>query len=112
MPRNVKCMMIGGSSALEDSARRESKSCLLLGVEELLVLHLGGLESILEGVGVYNHVSRSLTSSWIKLLTLTVGETDGQGLSLGLALGDIGGGIPDPAAVTADVGAQLHVGDD
>lgn len=43
-------------------------------------------------------------------LTLAVGETDGQGLSLGLALADIGGGVPDPAAVAADVGRQLHVG--
>jgi hypothetical protein len=45
-------------------------------------------------------------------LTLAVGETDSQGLSLGLTLADIGGRVPDPAAVTADVGAQLHVGDD
>lgn len=44
-------------------------------------------------------------------LTLAVRETDGQGLSLGLALGDIGRGIPNPAAVTANVGAELHVGD-
>jgi hypothetical protein len=48
----------------------------------------------------------------MKPLTLAVGKTDGQGLSLRLALGDIGSGVPDPAAVTADVGAQLHVGDD
>lgn len=45
-------------------------------------------------------------------LTLAVGKTDSQGLSLGLTLADIGGGVPDPGAVTADVGAQLHVGDD
>lgn len=42
-------------SILEESAIREKRSCLLFGVEELLVLHLGGLESILEGVGVYTH---------------------------------------------------------
>lgn len=45
-------------------------------------------------------------------LTLTVGEADGESLSLGLAFADVRGGIPDPAAVTADVGRQLHVGDD
>ena len=45
-------------------------------------------------------------------LTLAVGKADSQSLGLGLALADIGGGVPDPAAVTADVGAQLHVGDD
>jgi hypothetical protein len=38
---------------LEGSEDDENKSCLLFSVEELLVLNLGGLESILEGVGVY-----------------------------------------------------------
>ena len=57
-------------------------------------------------------VSEGLKVVGIKQLTLAVGETDGQGLSLRLTLRDIGGGVPDPAAVTADVGAQLHVGDD
>ena len=50
-------------------------------------------------------------SKWDEL-TLAVGEADGESLLLGLALGDIGGGVPDPAAVTADVGAQLHFRDD
>lgn len=56
-PNALECQVHGDlvSSILEESARRETKSCLLLSVEELLVLHLGGLESILEGVGVYNH---------------------------------------------------------
>lgn len=45
-------------------------------------------------------------------LTLAVGKANSQSLSLGLTLADIGGGIPDPAAVTANVGAQLHVRDD
>lgn len=87
---------------------------LLLSVEELLVLLLGLLEGLLEEVGVYRQVSQPdfcphfITGS----LTLAVGKADGQGLSLGLTLADIGGGIPHPAAVRADVGAQLHVGDD
>jgi hypothetical protein len=50
------------------------------------------------------------TQSYLPALTLAVGETDSQGLSLGLALADIGGGVPDPAAVAAYVGRQLHVG--
>jgi hypothetical protein len=54
MPWNAKCTVIGYPQSSK-SARRETKSCLLLSVEELLILHLGGLESILEGVGVYNH---------------------------------------------------------
>lgn len=45
-------------------------------------------------------------------LTLAVGKADGKSLLLGLALGDVGGGVPDPAAVTADVGAQLHLRND
>ena len=86
------------------------------GTEDLLVLLLSLLESILEeigvcknnklvGVHVYHH------SKWDQL-TLAVGEADGESLLLGLALGDIGGGVPDPAAVAADVGAQLHFRDD
>lgn len=43
-------------------------------------------------------------------LTLAVGEADSKRLGLGLALADIGGGIPDPAAVAAYVGRKLHVG--
>lgn len=67
---------------------------LLLG-EEGLVLLLRLDEGFLEEVGI-----------------LAVGEADRERLSLGLALADIRGGIPDPAAVAADVGRQLHVGDD
>lgn len=51
------------------------------------------------------------SSEWNQL-TLAVGEADGKSLLLGLALGDVGGGVPDPAAVTADVGVQLHLRDD
>lgn len=43
--------------------------------------------------------------------TLRVAEADGKGDSLGLALRHIGGGVPDPAAVGADVGRQLHIRD-
>lgn len=63
--------------------------------------------------------SAILVNSWLELLkvcarvlTLAVGEADRERLSLGLAFADIRGGIPDPAAVAADVGRQLHVGDD
>ena len=74
------------------------RSCILecrlrlLG-EESLVLLLGLDEALLEQVGV-----------------LRVAETDGKSSGLGLALRDIGGGVPDPAAVAADVGRELHVG--
>ena len=47
-----------------------------------------------------------------RALTFRVGEADGQGLGLGLTLGDVGGGVPHPAAVAADVGGELHVGND
>jgi hypothetical protein len=47
----------------------------------------------------------------MNVLTLAVGETDGQGLGLRLALTDVGSGVPDPTAVAAYVGRQLHVGD-
>lgn len=57
-------------------------------------------------------VTKKTTLSRAFPLTLAVGEADRQSLSLGLALGDIGRRVPDPAAVTANVGAQLHVGDD
>jgi hypothetical protein len=42
-------------------------------------------------------------------LTITVGEANGKGLSLGLTLTDVGGCVPHPAAVAADVGRELHV---
>jgi hypothetical protein len=64
----------------------------LLG-EQSLVLLLGLDEALLEEVGV-----------------LGVTETDGKSGSLGLALGNIGGGVPNPAAVAANVGRELHVG--
>jgi hypothetical protein len=44
-------------------------------------------------------------------LTLGVREPDGQSLSLGLALAHVGGGVPHPTPVAADVGGELHVGD-
>lgn len=45
-------------------------------------------------------------------LTLAVGKADGKSLSLRLALADIGGGIPNPAAVAAHVGGKLHIRND
>lgn len=69
--------------------------CLVLLGEEGLVLLLGLDEGLLEEVSV-----------------LGVAETDGKGSGLGLALRDIGGGVPDPAAVAANVGGELHVGND
>lgn len=48
----------------------------------------------------------------VKERTVGVGKSDGQGNSLGLALADIGGGVPHPAAVGADVGGELHLGND
>lgn len=45
------------------------------------------------------------------VLTLAVGETDGERLSFGLAFADVGGRVPNPAAVAAYVGRQLHVRD-
>lgn len=44
--------------------------------------------------------------------TLSVSETDSQGDGLRLSLADIGGGVPDPAPVGADVGRELHLGND
>jgi hypothetical protein len=64
----------------------------LLG-EECLVLLLGLDKALLEQVGV-----------------LRVAETDGKSSGLRLALRDIGGGVPNPAAVAADVRRELHVG--
>lgn len=84
---------------------------LLASTEELLVLLLSLLEGILEQVGVCNGQSKCPIGPRNGSLTLAVGKADSQSLSLGLALADIGGGVPNPAAVTADVGAQLHVGD-
>lgn len=46
-----------------------------------------------------------------KVHTVGVAESDSQGDGLGLALADIGGGIPHPAAVGADVGGELHLRD-
>lgn len=48
----------------------------------------------------------------IRKHTLRVGESDGKGDGLGLALGNVGGGVPDPRSVRADVGRELHLGDD
>ena len=44
--------------------------------------------------------------------TLGVGEADGERHGLGLALADVRGGVPHPAAVRPDVGRELHLGDD
>lgn len=44
--------------------------------------------------------------------TLRVGEADSKSHGLGLALTDIGGGVPHPASVRSDVGGQLHLRDD
>ena len=43
-------------------------------------------------------------------LTVRVGEADSQGDSLGLTLADIGGSVPHPRPVGADVGRKLHLG--
>jgi hypothetical protein len=69
--------------------------CSLFLAEESLVLLLGLDKALLEEVGV-----------------LGVAETDGESSGLGLTLRDIGGGVPDPTAVAADVGGELHVGND
>jgi hypothetical protein len=61
--------------------------------EKCFVLLLGLDEALLEEVSV-----------------LRVAETDGKSSGLGLALRDISGGVPDPAAVTADVRREFHVG--
>jgi hypothetical protein len=42
-------------------------------------------------------------------LTFRVAETDSKGNSLRLALTNIRGSIPNPAAVGANVGGQLHL---
>ena len=42
--------------------------------------------------------------------TFAISKANSQGLSLGLALANIGGSIPYPAAVTSNIGAELHVG--
>ena len=41
-----------------------------------------------------------------KVTAVTKGHTTGH------VHRDIGGGVPDPAAVAADVGGELHVGND
>lgn len=43
--------------------------------------------------------------------TVRVGESNGKGNSLGLALANISGSVPHPAAVRADVGGQGDFGD-
>ena len=48
-----------------------------------------------------------LGSRWT--LTFGVGEPDGKGAGLWLTLTDIGGNVPDPTAIAADVGRQFHV---
>lgn len=45
-------------------------------------------------------------------LTLSVGKSDGQSLSLWLSLRDISNSGPDPGSVAADVWSELHVADD
>lgn len=87
----------------------------LSGLEKLLVVLLGLQERVLEEICVFIIVS-SLGHATISVtghgLTLGVGEADGQGNGLSLALADIGGGVPHPAAVGTDVGGQLHLGND
>jgi hypothetical protein len=45
-----------------------------------------------------------------RALTFAVGKADSKSLSLRLALADVGGRVPNPAAVTAHIGRELHVG--
>lgn len=47
-----------------------------------------------------------------RIHTLSVGKSNSQGNSLGLTLADVGGSVPDPTAVRADVGRELHLRDD
>lgn len=81
----------------------------LRGLEELVVVLLGLDEGVLEEVGIWTRgqcrVGGALCSREKGAKpTLGVTEADGQSDSLGLALADIGGGVPDPGAVGADVG--------
>lgn len=43
------------------------------------------------------------------ILTVTVAEADGQCLSLRFAFTDICSNVPNPTAITADIGRELHV---
>lgn len=81
--------------------------------EEGLVLLLCLDKGILELVGIWRLVSCALAPS-VKhgKRTVGVGKADGQGDGLGLSLADIGSRVPDPAAVRANVGRKLHLGDD
>jgi hypothetical protein len=79
----------------------------------VLAVLLGLQEGLLELVGICRFVLvvvkgiRVQTSS----RTVRVGESNSQGNSLGLALADISGSVPHPAAVRADVGGQGDLGD-
>jgi hypothetical protein len=84
---------------------KTSNSCLLRLSEQRLVLLLGFDECFLEEVGICTYLlARGFGTSQITGLTLAVGETDSQSLGLRLALADVGSGVPDPAAVAANVG--------
>jgi len=69
------------------------------------------MNASLKALASGNVVSMRFFASRICALTLAVSETDGQGLSLRFALTDVGSSVPDPAAVAAHVGRELHVGD-
>jgi hypothetical protein len=92
---------LGGISYCSDLPKSASFSCWAL-----MNASLNWLAS-----DIYVSLLCSSGCRWNRRLTLAVGEADSQRLSLWLALADIGGGVPDPAAVAADVGRQLHVRD-
>lgn len=91
--------------------------CSLLGAD-ILVLLLSLFEGLLEGVGVWTEIYVRTEPFYMneiflgQSLTLTVGKADSQCSRLRLTLTNICGGVPHPATVTADIGVQLHVGDD
>jgi len=57
-----------------------------------------------------------LLVTWIdergEVLTLGIRKSDGQSLRLGCTFADVGSGVPHPAPVAANVGGELHVGND
>lgn len=112
MPWNGKCTIIGYARSSK-SQQYERKGVVYSSALKSFSFSTWAVsKASLKALASIPMVSECLNKVGIKKLTLAVSETDGQGLSLRLTLRDIGGGVPDPAAVTADVGAQLHVGHD
>lgn len=80
-------------------------------VEERLVVLLGFDKGILEGVGVWKMSAASCELYGAGERTLRVGKADSKSDGLGLALANIGRGVPHPASVGSDVGGKLHLRD-